>query len=172
VVLVSVVVGIDPGKNKLDAVAIRDEELIPFHWSESHFTRGATLTEMRNELLSWLVSLETSIPLQLVVYVEEPLIMNSRRVGIWMAETVGMVLSLPCETHEVPVDTWKKLLGKAGMDKAEVMRIINGRFPVTRGWIQDRCDALGIALYGLEDQRFRSGVGTVPLSDPVGDQLA
>ena len=166
-----VIVGVDVGKNRVDAVALDNDVITSFWYTDlgkmkGHLERDAALKRMRFDLTAFLRDLHKP-----VVYVEEAIMMRSARVAIWMAHTVGMVLTLPYPVYTVPIDSWKQELCKAGADKARVKEVVSGRYPNSEklfGDRQDLFDATGVAVFGQADQETRGlfGPGPTPATNP------
>lgn len=165
------VVGVDCGKNKVDAVALGEHDCILSYWytdltkERRGLERDLALKRMRFDMTAFL----REMPDPVVVYVEEAIMMRSVRTAIWMAHTVGMILTLPYPVYTVAIDSWKQELCKAGADKARVKEVVSGRYPNTVqmfGDRQDLFDATGVAVFGQADQQFRAGLGATPTSNP------
>lgn len=171
------VIGIDSAKNRVDAVAFHEEEIVSSYTMDlsNHrkLDRGETIRALYQGIWSWIRE-DLARYWPPVLYIEEPIMVRNIRVAIELAETVGMLLTLPYPSYLVPIDSWKKELAKAGLSKEEVRSIISGRFPATQsfGDRQDLFDATGVAVYGLTDQLLRRGLGSESSSNPLGGGLA
>jgi hypothetical protein len=167
-----VIVGIDCGKDRVDAVMLNGE-MFAACWTTDlsklkHRERDSCLKRMRFDLMAWM----RDSPVE-AIYVEEAIAITSRRVAIWMAHTVGMVLTLPYPVYTVAVDSWKQELCKAGASKERVKEVVSGRYPETVeifGDRQDLFDATGVAVFGQADQNKRDlfGPGSTPTTHPAG----
>jgi len=159
------IVGVDSGKNRIDAVAMVDDKICDWFTMEiprkQVISRSRTLRDLRFSFNFWLHCL----PAEPTLFVEAPIVMSGRQTAVALAETVGMILSLPFRAETVAIDAWKmEAIGKGGVSKEEVRRGIIEAYPATEdifGERQDLFDAAGVAVYGC-----RSGRG-VPFTDPA-----
>lgn len=149
------IVGIDSATERVDAVALKDGVIVE-HFSSVTFKkvpRGQALKIMREQTFIWLENLYHYYE-EPTIFIEESIMVRSTRVAIQLAQTVGMLLSLPYPAYAVPIDSWKQsAVGKGGVSKQEVRAAIVSRFPETDllfGTRQDLFDATGVALYGEE----------------------
>jgi Holliday junction resolvasome RuvABC endonuclease subunit len=111
--------------------------------------RGKEVRGLHAQLSHWI-----KLDANPIVFCEEPVVagrMNLRST-ILIAETVGMVLSLPCPVYLVPVSSWKKgTCGAGNADKAKVAEWLRKEHPDLSslcGDDQDLVDAASICLYG------------------------
>jgi Holliday junction resolvasome RuvABC endonuclease subunit len=171
-----VIVGIDCGKNHVDAVALADDRVVSCMTSDvvnssRPLHRDQAIKRMRFDLVSYLREMRDPP----VIYVEDAIVMLSRAVAISIAQTVGMVLTLPYDVHLVPVDTWKKELCRSGASKTRVKEVVSGRYPGTAdmfGDRQDLFDATGVAVFGQANQKLFEDFGSAATADPTGGELA
>lgn len=165
------VVGIDSAKDRVDAVLFNGSVIDCMSVDLSKPKpplRDQSLKRMHFDLISWL----RHTPID-AIYVEDAIMMRNARVAIWLAQTVGMILTLPYPVFAVPIDTWKQELCKAGASKERVREVVSGRHPETAdlfGDRQDLFDATGVAIYGATDQLLRTR--PTASSNPAGSQLA
>lgn len=151
-----ITVGIDSGKNRVDAVALLSGHIVRHYTidleKQKNKGRGWVLTTMDEGVFDFLLDLEAQYKMPIEVWVEEAIMVRSIRVAIELAETVGMILSLPYSVHKVTIDQWKMVaIGKGGVSKDEVRRVIALRHPETEelfGKRQDLFDAAGVSIYG------------------------
>jgi hypothetical protein len=133
------IVGVDSAKNRIDAVALLDGKIADWFTmaipTRKVISRDRTLKDLRFSFNFWLHCLVVPPTL----YVEAPLVMNGRQTAVSLAETVGMILSLPYPAELVAIDSSKEIFGER----------------------QDLFDATGVAIFG-----HRSG-RTSPATDPA-----
>jgi Holliday junction resolvasome RuvABC endonuclease subunit len=159
------IVGVDSAKNRIDAVALLDGKIADWFTmaipTRKVISRDRTLKDLRFSFNFWLHCLVVPPTL----YVEAPLVMNGRQTAVSLAETVGMILSLPYPAELVAIDSWKQVaVGKGGVSKEKVKQAIIELYPATKeifGERQDLFDATGVAIFG-----HRSG-RTSPATDPA-----
>lgn len=157
------IVGVDSAMNRVDAVALLEDGRIHDFFSmdiRKPTSRAQTLKDLRFSLNFWL----RCLPAEPFVFVEAPIVANGRQTAVSLAETVGMILSLPFPVEKVAIDSWKQVaVGKGGVSKSHVREAILVAYPTTEalfGKRQDLFDATGVALYGYRLRR------TSPASDP------
>lgn len=157
------IVGVDTAMNRIDAVAMTDGRIADFFSMDikKPVTRSQSLKDLRFSFNFWLRCLAT----EPFVFVESSIVMNGRQTAVALAETVGMILSLPFPVEKVPIDTWKQVaVGKGGVSKDKVREAILLAYPATGalfGTRQDLFDATGVAIYGHRLRR------SSPATDPA-----
>jgi len=166
------IVGIDCGKNHVDAVAMTHDRVTSCMTSDVFnssrpLARDSAIKRMRFDLVAYLREMRE----EPVLYVEDAIVMRSRSVAISIAQTVGMVLTLPYEVHLVPIDSWKQELCRSGASKARVKEVVSGRYPGTAdmfGDRQDLFDATGVAVFGAAHQAFSKDLGAISTTNATG----
>jgi Holliday junction resolvasome RuvABC endonuclease subunit len=153
-----IVIGVDPGKDKLDAVALIDGHYLAhltIDFSKDKLPRNESLVRQRNLFTSWvnqLIWVRVTHAEEVRVFVEDTVRVRSMQVAVWLAQTVGMLLALPYLVYPVPIDSWKQVVaGKGGVGKDEVKAAVIAWWPDSEdrfGKRQDLFDATGIAVYG------------------------
>jgi Holliday junction resolvasome RuvABC endonuclease subunit len=115
--------------------------------------RGLSLYTMHRNLVDWIDTASQRHPGQTRVFIEESFIArHDPRTAVHLAQTVGMLLSLPYYTDVIPIQTWKiATVGSGNATKDQVRGAIALRFPDTVslfGKRQDLYDATGVAIGG------------------------
>lgn len=109
--------------------------------------RGRELSSLREQVERVLSTDENPI-----VFVEASIKVRGMQTAIMLAQTVGMLLSLPVPTYPVPIDSWKKhTVGKGGASKTDVAQWLQKAHPDLYslcGSDQDLVDAAAVCIYG------------------------
>lgn len=149
----AVVIGVDCGGRKLNAVAVNtDLEIVDFFKYEFSLDmpRGSGLKAMH----SFIKSKVDEIPGKTFGWVEAPIVAGARNLqsSLKIAQVTGVVQAGMYNVSEVAVGSWKKeVIGRGNANKEDVASWVKENYSHayrTLGGIQDYIDAFCIALYG------------------------
>lgn len=144
--------GIDPASKK---IAMFNGELLHF-FGVKKTNRSDEMSVLRQKLEAFI-----GTDPETVVYVEEPVLAGARNIRstILVAETVGMILGLPCRVEVVPVSSWKMTtVGKGNASKEDVsswLKLVHPDVHAGCSGNQDLCDASAIYYYGRAMEAHR-----------------
>ena len=146
-----IVYGIDPASRSLGVIGCGGRKPWSLKAATAKGSRDLELRDLRDQLSQMFDVLPPG-----VVFVEEPVLAGARNIRstILIAETVGMLLTLPCRVYLVEISTWKKLtVGKGNASKEDVSSWLSSEHPdyaaICEG-DQDLIDAGAINVYGRE----------------------
>lgn len=144
------IIGCDPASKKLSLFAI-GPITGAFHIEVKRTDRWQEIRELREALVKQLDIWRDYNP---VLFCEEPVLAGARNIRstILIAETVGLVLSMPIPTRLIEVSTWKKIaVGNGHASKDDVSNWLKVEHPGYHhlcGGNQDLIDAAAIAVAG------------------------
>lgn len=141
--------GVDPASRKIALVGFHDGKA-----SATAFT--VDKSDRNNELSHLRVQMLLTVKPQDIIFVEQPVVAGARNIQstLRIAETVGMIYSLPARVYGVAISTWKKAtVGKGNATKENVEEWLDSTHPTYSalcGGDQDLRDAAAICLYGQQ----------------------
>lgn len=145
------IIGCDPASKKIALFGIRENAHEKFFCEVPKSTRWSEMQQMRSELVRQINIWRDYNP---VLFCEEPVVAGRRNIRstILIAETVGLILSLPIPVYIVPVSSWKKeTVGNGAASKDAVsqwLMLAHPDYYQLCGGNGDLIDAAAIAVYG------------------------
>lgn len=143
------ILGVDIGVRKVAVFGHTDVVTMAYAFHSAPAARHTELKHLQFKMMELISGIDEYVAL----VIEEPPFVNNRRTFMQLAQTTGMLLSLPVAGYMVPVANWKqRTVGKGNASKADVASWLEREFPrhyeLCNG-DQDLYDAAAIHHYGL-----------------------